>query len=647
MSKISRQRRQGLAKRDGRLALRDSLTRKCAAAAEQRRRDADRLRALAAQGTSTARFRELLADAGQLACPADFASTLVAHGALPSRLVRLAGELIDATPFALPALTFAAAVARYRGDGDESDRLLDMALAAAKDDAAAQAELAGILPGHDRLADALALLAGRLREDPGDRRAARRFGEAMSLAYGRGDDCEPRARAMLDAFTDRSALVVLHDAVTGWLCGDEGSHSGAGSGSGTGSDGSRARYKAAVDRRVADTLRIVSGQPGCDSVTRDLLADLAAETGLAARPAGTTGQAGDSALLAFAADPATPPALAARARAWQEAIRYGLWRIDDERPGPGRLCTDIVTGQVRYVCFPEQLRRELVSHAVWCGGVVPLGGGWHATGLGLRISPAEADAAADVILAGVPDEHPVRIGTAPPHGVAVDYEGATAEYDAARASQVAAAVLPRVLGEILRYRALVPAPRNSCEEPLCLIAARLSVADPAALHRKLLDRDDFEVHPADPATVSWLESARPGVPQVPLGTLRFVRTAGVLAQVNSCARFVSLCDLLTRLDSSLVVSSEKWIDPVLHTAWPDEMTARRAVSAEGWERFWIDRPLAVLGRRSPRHAAGSSYLPELLTLLRQFEYEAGLLALTGKSGVDVGLLRRELGLEAL
>jgi hypothetical protein len=117
----------------------------------------------------------------------------------------------------------------------------------------------------------------------------------------------------------------------------------------------------------------------------------------------------------------------------------------------------------------------------------------------------------------------------------------------------------------------------------------------------------------------------------------------VLAQVNSSARFGYLLALLGKLDPGLRITAEKWVDPVLHTAWPAETRTERSVSAEGWEEFWVDSPLAVLGHQSPRQAARGRYLPELVTLLRQFEYQAGLLTLERKSGLDTRAMRRELG----
>ncbi len=50
------------------------------------------------------------------------------------------------------------------------------------------------------------------------------------------------------------------------------------------------------------------------------------------------------------------------------------------------------------------------------------------------------------------------------------------------------------------------------------------------------------------------------------------------------------------------------------------------------------------GWRTPRQAAHGKERPLLEALLRQFEYEADLLAAEGKAGVDTGWLRNELAM---
>lgn len=445
----------------------------------------------------------------------------------------------------------------------------------------------------------------------------------------------------------------LRDAVDRWLCRQEG-----------------ARYQTVIDRLAGDWLGLIAGQPGWDAPSVDLLGDLAVEFGLVMHPDRTGGGTDDNALLAFAADPFTPPALAGRARMWRSGIRYGLWRVDAEPSrrlaGAGLPCTDILSGRMRTIVFPARVTERLVRWALWYGAVLPDRGRWHATGLGARLSPAEGDAAAEFILAGAAAatlgqagepaaalasatlSKPMRFGGAEPHGVAVDYEPPFPDDVAVTVSRMAGASIARVLGETYRYRAMSPAPRNGSDEPACLIAARLTVTSASRLRTALAGRDDFAVSREDPAVVAWIESGPPGSPRVALGSLRFAGARGcqkdtVLAQVNSAARFGYLLALLGKLDPGLTVSHEKHVDPVLHTAWPGETRTERSASADGWEQFWLDTPLEVLGHQTPRQAVRSRRLPELLTLLRQFEYQAALLVFEGKSGLDTGAIRAELG----
>ncbi|MGE5290025.1 MAG: hypothetical protein ACM3ML_23130 [Micromonosporaceae bacterium] len=65
----------------------------------------------------------------------------------------------------------------------------------------------------------------------------------------------------------------------------------------------------------------------------------------------------------------------------------------------------------------------------------------------------------------------------------------------------------------------------------------------------------------------------------------------------------------------------------------------KAGRSSGW-----DEQVPALRGRTPRQAARGKERPLLEALLRQFEYEADLLAVGGKSGVDTRWLRDELGM---
>ncbi len=93
--------------------------------------------------------------------------------------------------------------------------------------------------------------------------------------------------------------------------------------------------------------------------------------------------------------------------------------------------------------------------------------------------------------------------------------------------------------------------------------------------------------------------------------------------------------------------AEKPIDPTLDFGWPAGERATRggaAPAAEGWEKHWLDEKIPALHGRTPRQGAAGREWPYLEALLRQFEYEADLLAAEGKSGIDTAWLREQLNM---
>jgi hypothetical protein len=106
-----------------------------------------------------------------------------------------------------------------------------------------------------------------------------------------------------------------------------------------------------------------------------------------------------------------------------------------------------------------------------------------------------------------------------------------------------------------------------------------------------------------------------------------------------------LVGILRKVGADPVVTSEKRIDPALDFAWPAGQRASpggAAAAAEGWEKFWLDEKVPALFGRTPRQAARARERPYLEAVLRQFEYEADLLAADGKTGVDTAWLREQL-----
>jgi hypothetical protein len=577
----------------------------------------------------------------------------------------------------LTALTFAAAVAGAAGDVDEERRLTDQALAADEaGDPDVRLEVIDFISTSGHAAKAVELLEQRLKEAPDDDFAVDLYGTAIERAYATAseDETAARERAAVHRFADRTGLVALRDAVSAFLDGTD--------------LGEAVRARVTEELSVTDDLdwspedrvafgklaeeiallTVDAGQDGDE--TTDDIGDLLADDD----PPGTP-------LRAFAADPAAPAALAARALAWYEHIHYGLWRIDDPVPAPGLRCTDIVSGTERYVEFPAEATAGLPRWTVWLGGMVPVDGIWRSTGVGVRLSPAEADAAAESIdeaalamvqaLAGEPEVPPTPIpfGHAEPHGVYADDQEPVSAEMASLVGKVAGAMTTRIAADVHRYRATPPGIANTDGDPMCLISATIAVGEGTA--GKLAARPDFDRDSDEPDRVTWWGALIPDGQreammaeamaqlraqghkevEVPEGPQRWVR--GVLRVrgreitigVNSVQRLTRLVEILRKVGADPVVTSEKRIDPAMDFAWAAGQRAAQggaAAAAEGWEKFWLDEKVPALFGRTPRQAARGRERPYLEAMLRQFEYEAGLLAAEGRTGVDIAWLREQL-----
>jgi hypothetical protein len=144
------------------------------------------------------------------------------------------------------------------------------------------------------------------------------------------------------------------------------------------------------------------------------------------------GPVNDTPLRAFAADPATPGELAARASEWDRHARFGIWQVQEPETVPGVWCTELVSGMRRYAQFPAHALAGAAPWSVWLGALVPTDGIWRSTGNGIWLSPLEGDAVAEYAeqavwhvleqLSGVPrDRLPepaeIRFGQAEPYCV--------------------------------------------------------------------------------------------------------------------------------------------------------------------------------------------------------------------------------------
>lgn len=703
MARSNRQRKLAKAKRDARTAHKRDAARRRQEDGQAILISAERLGRIMHPDTPPREAADLLLErySGE---PVD--TLLIARmrsaGSPTERLTAISAELLTgprtapvpgaehaATP-SLTALTFAA-MAATDGDPRAARALLDQALEAA-DGQETWPAVVRLVASTGKIADAIALLEARLTDAPDDEAAAEGYGVWIEAAHqGVHEDrpgepcpcglgaswqecCMPAEKAALARFADRSGLVKLLDAVSEFLA--------------------ASAYGRAVSDHVANNMSLASDLDW-DAAELAALGELAAEAALlTAAPGEETDEIGESepavALDAFAAEPSVPTELADLAAAWRDHIHYGLWRIDYPHPAPGLWCTEIATGAARYVEFPAELAASLPRWAVWLGGIVPDRGIWRSTGTGVRLSPSEADAAAELIqaateslvyeLAGkparakrsVPDT--LRIGRAEPHGVYADLADPAPPYTARLIGQVTMTLMPRIAVEVHQHRSVPPTLTNTDGDPMCLIKAQIKVRDTAQAVTRLTARTDFEPDDNDPARVTWYgreipESQRaamlaeamsqlraqgstaeieePGRPQRWVrGTLQF-EGGEAIAEVNSRERLSRLIDVLTRIGADPVITDEQRVDPAQDLAWPAGergFAPSLTPPGEGWDKHWLDEKVPALRDRTPRQAAAGEERPLLEALLRQFEYLAGLHAGEGEAGFDTTWLRQELGM---
>jgi hypothetical protein len=274
-------------------------------------------------------------------------------------------------------------------------------------------------------------------------------------------------------------------------------------------------------------------------------------------------------------------------------------------------------------------------------------------------------------LAGEPEvpPEPIPFGHAEPHGVYADDQEPISAAMASLIGKVTGALITRIAADVRRYRATPPAITNTDGDPMCLITATIAVQEGTAA--KLAARPDFDLDTDEPGQITWWGALVPDSQreammaeamaqlraqghkdvEAPEGPQRWVRGMlrvrgrEIAAEVNSQRRLSLLLDILRKVGADPVVTSEKRIDPAMDVAWPAGQRPSQggaAAAAEGWEKFWLDEKVPALFGRTPRQAARGRERPYLEAMLRQFEYEADLLAADGKTGVDTAWLREQL-----
>jgi hypothetical protein len=656
--------------------------------AEQARRHAKAER----EQQTAERYRRLL---DPLSSPADVAGILAAE--LPDSLaagammqIRLSSGVPDeeiaqtarlmlasaTEPPQIGTLAVAAWAAHITGDEDAergyAGELLSRADAA--DDPELRLEVIRTASVRGHPGEACELIEPYLRERPDDELAAGIYAEALAKAHAEAEPGE-RERAALTRYSDRSGRETLHAAIDAFLA--------------------RTQW-GAITRNWADAEQSRLEAEYWQVAERDQFDALAVEVAVTypvADVSGTPEADGDASgdgplntpLRAFAADPATPRELAARASEWDRHVRFGIWQVQEPKTAPGVWCTELVSGLRRYTQFPASALDGAAPWSVWLGALVPTDGIWRSTGNGIWLSPLEGDAAAEYAeqavwhvleaLSGVPSDSlpepgEIRFGQAEPYCVRWD-TGEEPEPEFGENSSPVIARLTTVLASQVWWKRSVPvALTNTDGEPMVLIDATVTVSGDVT--ERLSVRSDFgEEEGGLDGQLVWWGDQDPGPSDEPLvmhfhqdGSAHLLDPAEdaerlilgrvtpggdrVRVQVNSHRRLRKLLRILADIGAEPEVAEQAQSEPSLDFAWgpvPDDGSPARE-----WERAWLEQSVAALDFRTPRHAAASAAegntaeALQLEGLLRQLEYQAGLAAARGERPIDTEWLRTELGL---
>jgi len=663
------------------------------AKAEVKRAEQARRRAKAEREQQAAEHYRRLLD--PLTSPADVAGILAAElpdslaagGMMQLRLsLGVPGEDIAQTarlmlasaagPPRIGTLAAAAWAAHVTGDEDAergyASELLSRADAA--DDPDLRLEVIRAMSARGHPGEACELIEPYLREHPDDELAAGIYAEALVKAHAEASPGE-REGAALARFGDRSGYEALRAALDAFL--------------------NRTQWGATV-RKWADAERSRLKANYWQAAERDAFDALAVEVALTYPVAGVSGspEADEAApdddpvntpLRAFAADPATPGDLAARASEWDQHVRFGIWQVPEPKAAPGVWCTELVSGLRRYAQFPAPALAAAAPWSVWLGPLVPADGIWRSTESGIWLSPLEGDAVAEYaeqavwhlleLLSGMPsDQRPepgeIRFGQAEPYCVRWE-TGEEPEPEFGENIGPVIARLTTVLASRVWWKRSAPvALTNTDGDPMILIDATVLVSGDVT--ERLSARSDFgeEEGGQDGQLVWWGDQDPSDEPLVMhfhqdgsahlldpaedqerlvLGRLTPGRDR-LRVQVNSQRRLKRLLRILADIGAKPRVAEQAQSQPSLDFAWgpvPDS-----ASPAREWERAWLEQSVAVLEFDSPRHAAAraaegsTEEALRLESLLRQLEYQAGLAAARGDRPIDTRWLRTELGLTA-
>jgi hypothetical protein len=568
------------------------------------------------------------------------------------------------------ALAVAALAAHLAGDEDaEHGYVRELAARAdASGDPRRRLEVIRSATGRDHPGETCELIEPYLREHPADELAAEIYALALAKAHAQAEPGELEAAA-LDRYRDRSGVDALDRAVDEFT--------------------ERTPWGAII-REWMDNERTGQKTERWRPAERNATDALMAEAAVLFPFTGEAGDAEDDGapgtpLRAFAADPETPPELAARATERDHHVRYGVWQVANPSPSPGVWCTDLVSGMRRYAQFPAEVIDGAPPWSVWLGALAPAEGIWRATRAGAWLSPVEGDAVAEYaedaawhMLRTITDEHGgyrptlehIRFGQAQPYCVRWETGEEPEPEFGDFASPMIARLAARLASWVWLKRGEHVLLRNTDGEPMVLIDAAVTVDGDVT--ERLFARSDFgeEEDGVDGQVVWWGEPAddRSGEPvvlhftedgsahvtsqaddeeeRIVLGRL-MPEPGRVRVQVNSQRRLKRLLRILREVGAAPEVTEERRSEPSLDFAWGP--VPGHGLTARQWAENWLGQAVATLDFRTPRHAAGGGQADRLRLegLLRQLEYQSALPAEHGGRPVDTDWLRAELGLDSV
>ena len=539
-------------------------------------------------------------------------------------------------PPQIGTLAVAAWAAHVTGDEDAERGYVGELLSRA--DAADDPELrlevirAASVRGHP--GEACELIEPYLRERPDDELAAGIYAEALAKAHAEAEPGE-RERAALTRYGDRSGSEALREAIDTFLGRTEW---GATVRKWADAEQSRleAEYWQAAERDQFDALAVevavtypVAGISGSTQADED---------------AGGDGPVNNTPLRAFAADPATPGELAARASERDRYVRFGIWQVQEPKTAPGVWCTELVSGLRRYTQFPASALDGAAPWSVWLGALTPTDGIWRSTGNGIWLSPLEGDAVAEYAeqavwhvleaLSGVPSDSlpepgEIRFGQAEPYCVRWE-TGEEPEPEFGENISPVIARLTTVLASRVWWKRSAPVSlTNTDGEPMILIDATVTVSGDVT--ERLSARSDFgEEEGGLDGQLVWWGDQDPGPSDEPL-VMHFHRdgsahlldpaedaerlilgrvTPGgdrVRVQVNSHRRLRKLLRILADIGAEPEVAEQAQSEPSLDFAWgpvPDGGSPRPGNGREpGWNSpwpCWTSVPRGTPPRAPPR-----------------------------------------------